>query len=41
MCALSGIALIASFWTEHFDLNRELETDQGFQSQAEKDSNKA
>lgn len=29
-CALAGVALISSFWTEHFDLNRELETDHGF-----------
>lgn len=30
MCALSAVALIVSFWTEHFSLDRALETDHGF-----------
>lgn len=30
MCALSATALVVSFWTEHFSLDRALETDQGF-----------
>jgi hypothetical protein len=30
MCALAGVALIASLWTEHFDLDVALATDQGF-----------
>ena len=30
MAVLSATALIASLWTQHFSLDRELETDQGF-----------
>ena len=30
MCGLSGAALIISLFIQHFDLNRELETEQGF-----------
>lgn len=30
MCALSGLALILSLWTKGLDLNKPLETDQGF-----------
>ena len=37
MCALSGIALIASLWTQHFDLDRILETDHGFKYEERKD----
>ena len=40
MCALSGVALIASLWTEGIDLNRELETDHGFMHQDSKDAEK-
>ena len=29
-CALSAVALLVSLWTEHFSLDRELETDHGF-----------
>jgi MFS family permease len=34
MCGLCAVAFIASFWTQHFDLNRELETDHGFKHDA-------
>ena len=30
MCALSGVALTSSLWTQEFSLNMELETEQGF-----------
>jgi hypothetical protein len=30
VCAFSGVALIASFWTQELDLNRDLVTEQGF-----------
>ncbi|KAK4502278.1 hypothetical protein PRZ48_005703 [Zasmidium cellare] len=30
MTAFSAFALVTSAWTQHFDLNRKLETDQGF-----------
>lgn len=38
MAGLSGAALIASLWTQHFSLDRVLETDQGFKHE-EKDDN--
>ena len=30
MCCLSAVALITSLWTQHFSLDVELETEQGF-----------
>lgn len=30
MCALAGVALVLSLWIKHYDLNRALETEQGF-----------
>lgn len=33
MCGLSAVAFVASLWTQHFDLDRELETEQGFVEQ--------
>ncbi|KAF2674540.1 putative MFS transporter [Microthyrium microscopicum] len=37
MCtALAAVAMVSSAWTEGFPLDRELETDQGFQHQARK-----
>lgn len=30
MCALAGVALVASAWTEGFALDRELDGEQGF-----------
>ena len=30
LCGLSAIALVASLWTQHFSLDRALETDHGF-----------
>jgi hypothetical protein len=30
---LAAVGLITSLWTKHYDLNRELETDQGFRHQ--------
>ena len=30
MCALAAVAMVASAWTEGLDLNRALETEQGF-----------
>ncbi|KAK4565297.1 hypothetical protein LTR86_003914 [Recurvomyces mirabilis] len=34
MTGLSAIGLISSLWTQHFDLNRELETEQGLRQKA-------
>ena len=36
MCALSAVALVTSFWIQHFDLNKELETDHGFNHDVKK-----
>ncbi len=31
MCAVAGLAMVASWWTVGFDLDRPLETEQGFE----------
>lgn len=36
MCALSAIALVLSLWTKGYDLNRPLETEQGFREEKKK-----
>lgn len=33
MCAMSAVALILSLWTKEYDLNRPLETEQGFREE--------
>lgn len=37
MTALSAVGLVSSLWTQHFDLNRELETDHGFRQEEKVD----
>jgi hypothetical protein len=34
-CAVSGAALVISLWTEHYDLDRDLETNQGLRDDDE------
>jgi MFS family permease len=41
MCCLSGVALISSLWTQHFSLDRELETEQGFKYQEKNDDSES
>jgi hypothetical protein len=36
--ALAAVGLVSSLWTQHFDLNRELETNQGFRRQEKETS---
>jgi hypothetical protein len=41
MCCLSGVALISSLWTQHFSLDRDLETEQGFKYQEKNDDSES
>jgi MFS family permease len=41
LCALAGVALISSFFIKSYDLNRALETEQGFKAEKKSKENEA